>query len=251
MAEKFLSADDFSKKIPEWKLKSMVFEGEDKHQYVANRYENRIGYSPTPENKFPSSDIKVCHGISFIDDIIKPSIEKRDNNNPKYTILDIGAGIGLYAEQLRKEFGNNIKVFSTGLRKKPAIETRGKISQVLDFFDGNINKKLHPNDLKWRSIAELSDFEEFDLMIDTFGEFEYSISTIDDLTRYLTIGIKKLRENGVLSIATTKINCFKGELEKQIEELNTILNKFSNINFKIEKSSNNIIQIRIQKGKKL
>ena len=42
-------------------------------------------------------------------------------------------------------------------------------------------EKLHPNDLKWRSIKELSNYEEFDLIIDTYGEFAYSTGANMDL----------------------------------------------------------------------
>lgn len=42
----------------------------------------------------------------------------------KIKILIIGAGVGIFSEQIRQAFGNKVKVYSTGLSKKAVKEYR-------------------------------------------------------------------------------------------------------------------------------
>jgi hydroxymethylpyrimidine pyrophosphatase-like HAD family hydrolase len=83
-----------------------------------------------------------------------------------------------------------------------------------------IDHKLHTDDLKWRSIRELTDFPEFDLIIETNGEFYYSYGTerrkksavkdfdekkfvetiFDSLYEQIRIRFAKLKKGGMASI---------------------------------------------------
>ena len=86
----------------------------------------------------------------------------------KVRVLDIGGGVGIYAEQLRKTFGDSIDVITTGLRKQPVRQFRrlaDKINKAAPeikdamywktegpILDGDISDKMHKGDLKKRSI---------------------------------------------------------------------------------------------------
>ncbi len=115
--------------------------------------------------------------------------------------MDTGAGVGKYTDQLRSIFENNdfgikFEVLSTGLSKKAAKTYRNRQSMP----------GLHQNELKWRSISEMSDFPEFDLIIDSYGEQLYSSQLgprrqpdNEVFGRYIEIVLSKLK--GYASIA--------------------------------------------------
>ena len=76
--------------------------------------------------------------------------------------------------------------------------------QLLSETDGT----LHPHDAKWNSIEELSDFPEFDLIIDSQGEMLYAGGTGaaffpkgDSTQTKLICAIKKLNPGGQLFIS--------------------------------------------------
>jgi hypothetical protein len=109
-----------------------------------------------------TQSIEYLHGEFIILSVI-PRLLKNKPVGYKLKILDNGGGIGVLTDQIRKRFGNEVEVYSTGLSKRVAKKYRKE----------NDYPNLHKNDLKWRSIEELSDFPEFDLIIDTFGELYY------------------------------------------------------------------------------
>ena len=172
-----------------------------------------------------SEDIKKIHGIDFLNDIIPRLIFNKEKGE-KLRILDIGAGAAIFADQVRNTFPEDVIVFSTGLSKKTAKDFRNKSG----------NAKLHQNDLKWRSITELSDFEEFDLIIDTFGEFNYQVFSKQEFNpkavkkrflELLTIVIKKLKPGGIASISPWHTLQETGELGMLEQKYNVSINKVS------------------------
>lgn len=137
----------------------------------------------------------------------------------KVKILDVGAGVGFFTEQIRKKFPDEVEVFSTGLSKKSARDYRKSEKNV------NFAKNLHPQDLKWRTILELSDFEEFDLIIDTFGEqanLIYKKDAVKSFEKYLRAVLAKLKKGGWASIYPIHIldeSQYKTETEEIISRL--------------------------------
>ncbi len=176
-----------------------------------------FGYNTTrkdSKNQQRTESIDYKHGISFIREVIPRLIA----NNPgrKINILDVGAGMTVFTNQIREEFGDQVRVFSTGLSKQ-AFKTELKLNETRpDAAKKDFPSRLHKDDLKWRSIRELSNFEEFDLIVDTFGEFAYSRNdkmkpsplTAEELPRtfeYISMIVAKLRPGGLASIAPVYI----------------------------------------------
>jgi SAM-dependent methyltransferase len=144
--------------------------------------------------------ISKIHGVPFIEKLIPDLIKKR--NGAQVRILDVGAGAGFFTEQIRNTFGNKVKVFSTGLSRDNAQYFRDKYAK-----EGP--SPIHKDDLKWKSVVELSDFEEFDLIVDSFGEFTYMIEGVygkneeifKKIEKYLTVIARKLKPGGIAYIA--------------------------------------------------
>lgn len=159
--------------------------------------------------------ISLMHGVSIIEEVI-PELLGNKKNGEQVRILDVGAGAGFFTDEIRRTFGNKVKVFSTGLSKEDAQRFR-------DTHLDTSNSKLHNNDLKWKSIVELSDFEEFDLILDSFGEFTYMLEGVvgDDqevfkrIEDYFRIIARKLNRGGVAYIASGE-NIF---LDPKLEHL--------------------------------
>lgn len=144
--------------------------------------------------------INELHGMSFLEYIERRLGER--SNSGKFKVLDVGGGAGLFADQLKEKFGDDISVFTTGLKKSVAQEQReqsGKSSLPKEY-------------LKWRSIRELQNFPEFDLITDTFGEFYYEAGGTPDprksekpknaeerLRKYLYAIVAKLDDEGMAS----------------------------------------------------
>ncbi len=188
-------------------------------------------------------DIAPIHGISFIKEVIPDLISKKKNGE-KVKILDLGAGAAFFTDEIRKEFGDKVEVFSTGLRKRKAKDFRAMYLPEED-------RQLHPNDLKWRSVLQLSDFEEFDLIVDTFGELNYTTEPIEynssmaeaRITEYLTAVIKKLKPGGLASIAP--FGAFSFPLRKDAGHLFSVLEK--ELGVKITIPDKDIKAVKIEK----
>lgn len=184
--EKFLTPEEHEKMGKVW---SEASRGE-RHRvgYFMGRKENHQGENFS-ELQFRGS-VDVVHGASFIDQVIPEMIDRKKTGD-KVMVLDIGGGAGEYARQLRRKFGENISVCTTGLTKKYAKDSlwhrKGLLTQ---------------NDLKWRSVVELSNYPEFDLILDTFGEQYYFEKEKREIVfLYLDAIAAKLREGGIASIA--------------------------------------------------
>jgi hypothetical protein len=227
-AEKFYEPRDkrFEEKIEEWKRISRDWESnpDSGYDYPAYRIEGEVlkeGGRRTLESYHQESFLE------YIRDVLSKRDQQKDDRPVR--VLDVGGGAGLFAEQLRKTFGKRVKVYTTGIKKKASRKLRGYIREEKDNSNFGLVKKPtsfelevkgHQDDLKWRSILELTDFEEFDLIIDTAGEFSYSAvfrnqfdsmdynsivaasnSNKKRIEEYLKIVIKKLRSQGRASIA--------------------------------------------------
>ena len=116
------------------------------------------------EGVFSVDSIEKLHCESILGSVI-PRLLKKLSPGQKLKILDNGAGAAIFTDQIRAKFGDRVDVYSTGLSKQAASEYRKQ----------NDLPKLHKNDLKWRSIQELSDYPEFGLIIDTYGEAFYRV----------------------------------------------------------------------------
>lgn len=183
--EPFLSTQELAKKVDEeWTQDAAVFEPALKDDRPVNYPVTR-----TEGNKIEGADISGAHFERFIAETIPRLIA--ENPDRKIKIIDIGGGAALFAKQIRDAFGDKVEVFTTGLKKKAAKMARAK---------EGLSEKLDKNDLKWRSILQLHDFPEFDLMVDTFGEFFMGDKTLEGQMVYITTVIKKMALGGHASI---------------------------------------------------
>jgi len=222
----FLSEDELEKKTSEWSEVGKKEKNGAKHHYTVKRIEG--------DKNNVDEAIENIHAESFIE-YISELIERIDKDpkqkGRKIMVLDVGGGSGVYAEQLRNVFGDRIRVFTTGLAKRLEKEYRKdkhplRVATGQPFFKPS--EKMHPDDLKWRSILQLHDFPEFDLILDTYGEQLYG--GIEDpkwvenkkeiYKKYLIAVISKLKTGGKASIApcvlgSEEFPIFKDELEKK------------------------------------
>ncbi len=186
--ESFLNSDERSVKINEWRDRTWMNET-GRHQGLGYKSASRVEGVGGQDD-----DISSVHREWFV----KSTIPKFIAENPgrKIKIIDLGGGNGLYAKQIRNAFGDKVEVFTTGLKKRAAEKS-------LELNDKNA--KPNKNDLKWRSILELHDFPEFDLIIDTYGEALYSLKlrrdvSVADIEKYFNAVSKKLLPGGHASI---------------------------------------------------
>ena len=172
----------------------------DKNLELKGISETKRGYVNEHAFSRKNEMLSLMHGVPLLGELIPELIKKR--GGAQVRILDVGAGAGFFTDEIRKTFGNKVKVFSTGLSKENAQAFR-------DIHLDPENSKLHKDDLKWKSVVELSDFEEFDLIMDTFGEFTYMLDGImgndkkvfDRIEDYFRIIARKLKRGGVAYIA--------------------------------------------------
>jgi SAM-dependent methyltransferase len=170
----------------------------------------------------PLPTINELHGIDFLADVIPGIIERvrASGSKRKIKILDMGCGLGFFNDQIRSKFKDEVEVYGTGINKSSLKNRKAKIirnikdekikmdeadkEQILSETDGT----LHPNDAKWNSIEELSNFPEFDLIVDSEGEIVYAGGTGvgffpkgDSTQAKLICAIKKLNPGGQLYIS--------------------------------------------------
>ncbi len=166
--------------------------------------------------------INELHGEDFLSDIIPKIIERvrLSGSKRKIKILDMGCGLGFFNDQIRAKFGDEVEVYGTSIAKSNLQKRKRKIvddvkngiiemnedekSRFLQETDGS----LHPNDGKWNSVVELSDFPEFDLIVDSEGEIIYAGGTgvkffpkADSTQVKLICAIKKLNAGGQLFVS--------------------------------------------------
>jgi hypothetical protein len=129
-SDAFLCPEQIKDKGLEWKKKaefekwSMI-----KSIYPMDRKEHL-------EEETGAKNIDEVHKISFIKDVI-PEFIKEKKNGEKVKILDIGGGFGFYADQIRSEFGEKVRVYTTGLIKNVAKKKTTALG-----------RKLHQDDFK-------------------------------------------------------------------------------------------------------
>ncbi|EKD43116.1 MAG: hypothetical protein ACD_72C00449G0001 [uncultured bacterium] len=172
--EAFLSGEQLADYANTWKEAATESESSANPDNIYGYPANRVD---TPESGF---EITELHDEDFIKETIPSLIAS--NPNRKVKILDVGGGSARFAQQIRDAFGDKVEVFTTGLSKGAAKLER--------------KTKLHKNDLKWRSVLQLTDFPEFDLIVDTFGEY----GNINDQLVYLSAVSSKLIAGGHASV---------------------------------------------------
>jgi SAM-dependent methyltransferase len=207
---KFLPPEstDMQEKLVEWKMAEGRETPGGSRPYAIVRAEH---VAEGVDGRAPQT-IKEVHLISFIHETI-PRMLKQKKPGEKVRILDVGGGIGVYAEELRKHFKDRVTVATTGISKAFARDVR-KREKGTPYILGGIAEKLHPQDLKWRSVYELSDYPEFDLILDSFGELEYSVNyydygDIEKVRDYLRIVCRKLKSGGEASLFPLYISDFE------------------------------------------
>lgn len=162
------------------------------HTYVTKH--PMIGIDANLIDQYPAQHY---HSRSLIDSVIPKLLA----TNKKVKILELGAGTCLATDEIKNKFPDEVKfgklkVYSTGLVKRTAQQQRANFKL----------EQLHRNDLKWRSVKQLSDFPEFHLIYETFGELKYSANSLKSLKEYLTLICKKLMPGGFASIARINEN---------------------------------------------
>ena len=168
---KYTDSPHFRELVSEWQSISQVHETSpnsgqqgDIHEAHCNPNGPKIPIFQYTHNRVEQGDsmhLNSVYPISPKETLIPELI--RSNPQRKIKILDLGAGSAQYTDSLRSNFEGKIKVFSTGISKRAAKEAR-KIDGL---------RRLHSNDLKWRSIEELKDKPEFDLILSSYGEIFY------------------------------------------------------------------------------
>lgn len=209
--------------IDHWKDVARNYEKLDRDGflYPATRTES------SEENDTTDSIVRL-HGESFI-----KNIDRMLNRDSKITIkvLDLGGGANLYAEQIRKRFGDRVRVYTTGLTKESPRKMREAIladgvtsSNISGKNDFDISLENHKDDLKWRTVTELRNFPEFDLIIDTIGEYEYNANNLgkEYEERYFNAIVAKLLPGGKASV-TYFHEDEKDYVEKTLSKHNDII----------------------------
>jgi len=204
----------------------------------AQEKESGIWYIYDRQEDDSTESIDDKHAQSFIQ-YIENRLADSQFKERKFRILDLGGGGGVYADQLKEVFGDKIEVFTTGLAKQPARDLRR------ERFEGGLveSSKLPHNYLKWRSIMELSHEDddgrpkkEFDLIINTWGEFPYGFSANTDLfgkpdkkkrerwlRSFLGMVVAKLRVDGLASIFPVRMRD-RDKFELIMKELEKVYN---------------------------
>ena len=214
-ARPFLDKASLKELAKTWKAGAQKFEPTHigGSNYPVNYFADRI-----EGNHREDETIEHIHGESFIEKVI-PNKLKDLKPGQKLKILDNGAGAALFVDQIRAAFDDKVDVYSTGISKRVAQTYRRD----------HLLPKLKLKDLKWRSISQLKDFPEFDLIIDTWGEQYYRtignrkgenlLVDASEYEKHLEQVVKKLLPGGYASLSPILLpsivkNCLKG-LEKR------------------------------------
>ena len=219
--DRFFSDEAFAKKVDQWKRYSSERE---KNEEEADPYRD---LAIRVEGDSVGVGLEELHHEYFIRDTIPQLIN--NSLKGKIKILDVGGGAALFAKQIRDAFGDKVEVFTTGLRKKAAKERR-----ILS----GVSPKLHQNDLKWRSVSELHDFPEFDLIIDSYGEARWGVDDFEEVRDYLVSISQKLLPGGHASIAVLPVSYFGEQSLKLFEEISNTHNvkiRYHGASIKIDK----------------
>ena len=199
----FLTPEQRNDEVVSWQIMARRKERSPNRIFPVDQYDYKA-----------DRDIKIIeeeHGISFFEQII-PRLLQSKKEHEIVKILDIGGGVGIFSAELRKRFGDKIKVYTTGLRKQPARMFR----RATNYLTPDLSQTIHQDDLKWRSILELKNYPEFDLIVDTYGEQYYgTVTDSEKFTLYIQAIIAKLQPGGIASISPIE-NTARRSLLKQI-----------------------------------
>lgn len=166
------------------------------YQYNAERIEGVPNSFDPRLSDDKTSRIEAVHSQRFIFDVIPKLLAKKPEGQKKVRVLDVATGAGLWAQQVREHhFNGEVSVVSTGL--SPGEARRYRKAKGLP--------PLHKDDFIAQSILQLNAEEEFDLIVETYGEFHYNLTRkIFDpeyLEAYLEMVVRKLNPGGIASIA--------------------------------------------------
>ena len=107
--------EELNKRKEEWQERGKNSESHGCFDYIVTSAEEDRGSLPLDQEKIKFVD--TVHDTSFIRDVI-PEMIKQKNSGEKVRVLDLGAGVGLYADQIRRTFHDQVIVYSTGISKK-------------------------------------------------------------------------------------------------------------------------------------
>lgn len=173
----FLSSGELADKVPGWRRAADFETDEDgRYEYPATRTDRKI---------------TELYGESVVEGVI-PRMLALKKGDEKVCMLDIGGGAGVLAEQVRQAFGDRVKVYTTGMRKKPARAVRREEHEI----DETLSNGLRKDDLKWRSVLELHNYPEFDFIQDTYGEAYHGVRASEELRVYFNAVCDKLLSGG-------------------------------------------------------
>ncbi len=194
----------------------------DKNYNLGNRFENS-----------EQETVNAIHGFDLLEEVIPRHIEQRNQSGMagKIRILDLGTGMAFVSDQIRTRWKDKVEVYGTNLMSKRQVKKKKEIYRAIKSGEipmsdedrsrllSQISENYHPNDNIVRSILEMKDFPEFDIIIDTCGEMYYSGDGYrPDQTNTLqvfTAAIKKLNPGGEFFIGRVLDTFILNELFKK------------------------------------
>ncbi len=266
--KKFLDPED-----PEFGVLKVKKIGAKKHLEDSTLMQTRLEGKFNDLIEINNGTINSSHGVEFIGDVFPKKVEKlrAAGEKRKLKVLNNGAGLGLYNEQVREALGDDVKIIGTSLsnlkftREEIVEKTRQAVTRSHAALpDHHIKKKEIPYskdretlikkllgkgkqkkvDKIRESILELRDFQEFDVILDTYGELYYAsmydqINEDDEKTEFNQIFdalVRKLLSSGELYIASLYKNTavYMWQNAEKLEEKYGIQIFFDNIFSKTE-----------------
>lgn len=178
-----------------------------------------------------NNNLIELHGTSFIKEVIPGMVVKKPGQ--KIRVLDVGAGQGLYAEQMRIKCRGKVDVDTTGLT----------------------DMDLH------RSILEFTSADKKDLIIDSYGEFFYTTNNFKDqekkekeilgvnfeaMENYLDAVCNMLEPGGVCSVAPFRFLVDPGHPtgdDLEIRKIFSRLEQVYGVSFSREQAAEGVLKI--------
>lgn len=186
-------------------------------------YRYSLGQEPGGQGaRYPFwESLESIHHINFFDNIDQRLNRLREASAERpIRVLVLGGDVALFNDELRARYGRQVDVVGTTIetaysriRKRAIMQDLNDASKPRRLSDETrqyllsvLNNDIHPNDRKWRSIVQMRDFPEFDMIIDSYGEITYSapVSEGDDPTLFqltMRAALAKLLPGGDLFVA--------------------------------------------------
>ncbi len=177
--------------------------------------------------------LEQTHGVDFFAEIEQRITHLKPGESVKVLIL--GGDTAFFNDELRRRFGDSVDVYGTTLetaysriRKRDIVQKIQDKNNPLHLSEGlreylmdTLSADIHPNDRKWRSIVQMANFPEFDMIIDTFGEIRYSSSSSEEggarlFELTMRAALLKLQPGGNLYIADVNEDLQKGNIETYV-----------------------------------